>query len=103
MWYHSWGQVTRLARSTIYVRVADGSFPQPIRLGAGPTHEGGARAPGPAVPAFFGDPREGAGARSRQPSRVSERARKATREHGAVGALEVGLLGLLIWMYDPVS
>ena len=25
---------TGLARSTIYVRVADGSFPQPIRLGA---------------------------------------------------------------------
>ena len=25
---------TGLSRSTIYVRVADGSFPQPIRLGA---------------------------------------------------------------------
>ena len=27
-------QTRGLARSTIYVRVADGSFPQPIRLGA---------------------------------------------------------------------
>ena len=54
----------------------------------GPTHEGGARAPGPAVPACAGDPRGGAGARSRQPARVSRPAQKPHCDHGAVGTAQ---------------
>ena len=51
----------------------------------GATHEGEPRAPGPAVLSRSGDPRGDADARSRQPARVSGRAPKAIREHGAVG------------------